>query len=113
MDEIQHRASTFNYYGCTKKHSKALLYDRLFRESDGYESKRHRDDRMSTFKLDVGAEEKERTIPVRSNSYFGKYIETSLVRDTAEKKHKREAVIADMDFYRANGANIPFGGKLQ
>ncbi|XP_077983511.1 uncharacterized protein LOC144438320 [Glandiceps talaboti] len=113
MDELHHRASSFNYYSCTKQHTHRLLYDRMFHSGnpDGYENKRRRDDRMSAFNLAVGAEEKGRPIPVLSNSYFGKYLDTSGVRDTSDKKYKREAVIADMDFYRANGSNIPLGKK--
>ncbi|XP_077869950.1 uncharacterized protein LOC144362680 [Saccoglossus kowalevskii] len=110
MDKEKQKAVVSNYFGCTKQHTRHLLYDQLFHTTEGYENKRRRDDRTSAHRADVGEEERQRAVPMLTNSIYGKH--KPLVKDTPEKKNQRETVIGDKDFYRPNGSNIPFGDAI-
>ncbi|XP_072431235.1 cilia- and flagella-associated protein 90 isoform X2 [Chiloscyllium punctatum] len=60
------------YFGNQKKEISVLLYDQVFKVQEGYNNKTHRDDREHSHNqgLNVNDEERARTVPVLSSSFY-------------------------------------------
>ncbi|XP_043546949.1 uncharacterized protein C5orf49 homolog [Chiloscyllium plagiosum] len=88
------------YFGNQKKEVSVLLYDQVFKVQEGYNNKTHRDDREHSHNqgLNVNDEERARTVPVLSSSFYGK-------RPALESPNRTFVRIARVqtEFYRRNG----------
>ncbi|XP_069814387.1 cilia- and flagella-associated protein 90 isoform X1 [Dendropsophus ebraccatus] len=77
-------------------------YDSIFKRSQSYNEKLHRDDRKYAKhnSLDLYTEEAARPVPVLSSSEYGRHIQHNV--DNVNREHVRIGLVR-LDFYRKNG----------
>ncbi|XP_056154942.1 cilia- and flagella-associated protein 90 [Lampris incognitus] len=90
------------YFNSESKTSDVLVYDRLFKWAEGWDSRQHRDDRKHSNGrgLHVYEEEKSRVVPLLSSSEYGRRPVPE--RYQSEKQFVRVAHV-QKEFFRKNG----------
>ncbi|KAL4629994.1 hypothetical protein GN956_G17234 [Arapaima gigas] len=92
------------YFNSGPKTKKVLTYDCLFRQSDSYDEKLHRDDRVHAKGrgLAIHAEESSRPVAVLSSSEYGRHLPPPLY-----KPGHQFVCVATIrtEFFRKNGVS--------
>ncbi|XP_069814388.1 cilia- and flagella-associated protein 90 isoform X2 [Dendropsophus ebraccatus] len=91
-----------SYFCQQSKEEHISAYDSIFKRSQSYNEKLHRDDRKYAKhnSLDLYTEEAARPVPVLSSSEYGRHIQHNV--DNVNREHVRIGLVR-LDFYRKNG----------
>ncbi|KAM5158258.1 cilia- and flagella-associated protein 90 [Mantella aurantiaca] len=93
---------TLSYFYQNNKEDYIPAYDSIFKRSEFYDEKLHRDDRAHAKHkgLDLHNEEISRLVPVLSSSEYGRHLHLNV--DKVNREHVRVGVVR-LEFYRKSG----------